>query len=105
MSGAAVWHGGVRTSSSSVSELSSSWLERGSFTGGCAAISCEDMIRAALMLSEMRRTLRPAAAAACCALRCLSITLCLVRAIQHGFTALCVMPFWEIAGALRTRSD
>ena len=85
MSGAAVLHGSVRTSSSSsLSELSS-WLERARFTGGSKATSCEDRMRAALMLTAPRlRTLHPAAAAACCELRCLSITLCFVRAIVRG---------------------
>ena len=88
MSGTAVLHGGVLTSSSSESESSSLWLERAGFTGGSMAISCEDIMRAALMLSGPRlRTHRPAAAAACCVLRCLSITLCLVRAIVHGIVA------------------
>ena len=62
-------------SSSSESSLSSLWLERARFTGGNAATSCKDMMRAAYILSEMWRTLRPAAAAACCALRWSSCTL------------------------------
>ena len=69
-------------SSSSISESSSLWLERARFTGGSKATSCEDRMRAALMFIGPRlRTLRPAAAAACCALRWSSSTVCLVRAI------------------------
>ena len=74
-------HGGVRTSSS-VSQSSSLWLECAGFTGGSAATSCDDMMRAALILiGPHLHTPRPAAAAACCALRCLSTTLCLMRAM------------------------
>ena len=86
-------HGGVRTSSS-VSQSSSLWLECAGFTGGSAATSCDDMMRAALILiGPHLHTPRPAAAAACCALRCLSTTLCLMRAmIATRFTALGVIP-------------
>ena len=59
-------------------------LERARFTGGSSATSCEDLMRAVLMFIGRWR-LRPlAAAAACCALRWSSSTVCLVHHCAIG---------------------
>ena len=86
-------------SSSSVSEHSSLWLERARFTGGSAATSCEDLMRAVLMFIGRWR-LRPLAAAACYALRWSSSCVSELLIAQHmKFTTAVTHLFWEVAGA------